>query len=53
MQPVLFHLVLQCGLWSLMAIGGNTVALGDIHRYTVAEMRWLNDAQFVSFFSLF
>lgn len=45
MQPVLFHLVLQCGLWSLMAIGGNTVALGDIHRYTVAEMRWLNDAQ--------
>ncbi|WP_300724726.1 chromate transporter [Pseudomonas sp.] len=52
MQTVLFHLMLQCALWSLMAIGGNTVALGDIHRYVVTEMRWVSDTQFVAFFAL-
>lgn len=52
MQTVLLHLMLQCGLWSLMAIGGNTVALGDIHRYTVNQMNWLSDAQFVAFFAM-
>ena len=38
MQSVLFHLMIQCALWSLMAIGGNTVALSDIHRYTVTDI---------------
>ncbi|MGA8136011.1 MULTISPECIES: chromate transporter [Pseudomonas] len=52
MQTVLFHLMIQCALWSLMAIGGNTVALGDIHRYTVTRMNWISDAQFVAFFAL-
>jgi len=52
MQNVLLHLMLQCALWSLMAIGGNTVALSDIHRYTVNEMNWISDAQFVAFFAL-
>lgn len=52
MQIVLLQLMLQCALWSLMAIGGNTVALGDIHRYAVTDMRWISDAQFVSFFAL-
>ncbi|MPQ65607.1 MULTISPECIES: chromate transporter [Pseudomonas] len=52
MQTVLFHLMIQCALWSLMAIGGNTVALGDIHRYTVTQMNWISDAQFVAFFAL-
>lgn len=52
MQTVLLHLMIQCALWSLMAIGGNTVAIGDIHRYTVVDMRWITDAQFVAFFAL-
>jgi len=52
MQSVLFHLMIQCALWSLMAIGGNTVALSDIHRYTVTDMNWITDAQFVAFFAL-
>lgn len=52
MQNVLLQLMLQCGLWSLMAIGGNTVALGDIHRYAVTDMRWVSDTQFVAFFAL-
>ena len=52
MQTVLLHLMIQCALWSLMAIGGNTVAIGDIHRYTVVDMHWITDAQFVAFFAL-
>lgn len=52
MQNTLLPLMLQCAMWSLMAIGGNTVALGDIHRYTVTDMRWVSDAQFVAFFAL-
>ncbi|WP_460149796.1 chromate transporter [Pseudomonas sp. S3_A03] len=52
MQGTLLHLMLQCALWSLMSIGGNMVALGDIHRYSVNDMNWLTDAQFVAFFAL-
>ena len=52
MQTVLLHLMIQCALWSLMSIGGNTVAISDIHRYTVTDMRWITDEQFVAFFAL-
>lgn len=52
MQTVLLHLMIQCALWSLMSIGGNTVAISDIHRYTVVDMHWITDAQFVAFFAL-
>ncbi|MDI2594703.1 chromate transporter [Pseudomonas sp. 681] len=52
MQSILLHLMIQCALWSLMSIGGNTVALSDIHRYTVTDMNWITDGQFVAFFAL-
>ncbi|NWE37618.1 chromate transporter, partial [Pseudomonas gingeri] len=45
MQSALFHLMIQCALWSLMSIGGNMVAVSDIHRYSVTDMNWLTDAQ--------
>lgn len=41
-----------CALWSVLAVGGNTVALSDIHRATVEVERWLTDAQFVALFAL-
>lgn len=52
MQSVQVQLMIQCALWSLMSIGGNAVALGDIHRYSVLQMNWVTDAQFVAFFAL-
>lgn len=52
MQGALYPLMIQCALWSLMSIGGNMVAIGDIHRYSVTDMHWLTDAQFVAFFAL-
>lgn len=52
MQTVLLQLMFNCALWSLMAIGGNSVAISDIHRYTVMQAHWVTDAQFVAFFAM-
>ncbi|MEB0039390.1 chromate transporter [Pseudomonas sp. MH10] len=52
MQSVLLQLAFNCVLWSLMAIGGNSVAISDIHRYTVMQAHWVTDAQFVAFFAM-
>lgn len=52
MQNALLQLALHCALWSLLAIGGNSVAISDIHRYSVMEAGWVTDAQFVAFFAM-
>lgn len=52
MQTVLLQLLFNCALWSLMAIGGNSVAISDIHRYAVTEAHWVTDPQFVAFFAM-
>jgi chromate transporter len=52
MQSVLLQLMFNCALWSLMAIGGNSVAISDIHRYAVLQAHWVTDAQFVAFFAM-
>jgi|SRR5471030_562335 len=52
MQSTLLQLMLHCALWSLLAIGGNSVAISDIHRFTVTQAHWVTDAQFVAFFAM-
>ncbi|MGV8918559.1 MAG: chromate transporter [Pseudomonas sp.] len=52
MQGVLLQLMFNCALWSMMAIGGNSVAISDIHRFAVIEAHWVSDAQFVAFFAM-
>jgi chromate transporter len=48
----LFKILWHCALWSVLSIGGNTVALSDIYRYTVDVEHWLNPAQFVAMFAI-
>lgn len=45
---ILWH----CALWSVLSIGGNTVALSDIYRVSVETQHWLNPKQFVAFFAI-
>ena len=46
--PILVH----CTIWSLLAIGGNAVALSDIYRYTVDVEHWIDGKQFVAAFAM-
>lgn len=48
----LARILWHCALWSVLSIGGNTVALSDIERYAVATVHWLTGAQFVAFFAI-
>jgi chromate transporter len=48
----LFRIMWHCALWSVLSIGGNTVALSDIYRYSVGVVHWLTGAQFVAFFAI-
>ena len=38
-MSTLVKLGLYCALWSVLAVGGNTVAFSDIHRTTVEVER--------------
>jgi chromate transporter len=48
----LLRILSHCALWSVLSIGGNTVALSDIYRYSVTVQHWLTGAQFVAFFAI-
>jgi chromate transporter len=48
----LFSILWHCALWSVLSIGGNTVALSDIYRVSVDSERWLTAKQFVAFFAI-
>ncbi|GAA4384630.1 chromate transporter [Tsukamurella soli] len=51
MTADLLRLLVHCSLWSVLAVGGNTVALTDIYHYTVQSQRWLTSTDFVVVFS--
>ena len=51
-MSTLVKLGLYCALWSVLAVGGNTVAFSDIHRTTVEVERCITDARFVASFAL-
>jgi chromate transporter len=48
----LFRILWHCALWSVLSIGGNTVALSDIFHYAVDVTHWLTGPQFVAFFAI-
>jgi chromate transporter len=48
----LWRLAWHNALWSVLSIGGNTVALSDVYRYAVTSMHWLTGPQFVAFFAI-
>ncbi len=48
----LLRILDHCALWSVLSIGGNTVALSDIFRYAVDVRHWLTSDQFVAFFAI-
>jgi chromate transporter len=48
----LFRILWHCALWSVLSIGGNTVALSDIFHYAVNVTHWLTGPQFVAFFAI-
>ncbi len=48
----LWRILWHCALWSVLSIGGNTVALSDIFRYAVDLRHWLTSTQFVAFFAI-
>jgi len=48
----LWRLAWHNAVWSVLSIGGNTVALSDIYRYAVTSMHWLTGPQFVAFFAI-
>lgn len=48
----LLRILAHCSLWSVLSIGGNTVALSDIYRYTVNVEHWVTGTQFVAFFAI-
>jgi chromate transporter len=48
----LWRLLWHNAMWSVLAIGGNTVALSDVYRYAVTGMHWLTGTQFVAFFAI-
>jgi chromate transporter len=48
----LWRILWHCALWSVLSIGGNTVALSDIFRYAVDVRHWLTSTQFVAFFAI-
>jgi chromate transporter len=47
-----WRILCHCALWSVLSIGGNTVALSDIYRYAVDVQHWLTGPQFVAFFAI-
>ncbi len=51
MSADLIWLAAHCALWSVLTVGGNTVALTDIYHYTVVGQRWLTGTDFVAIFS--
>lgn len=48
----LFRILWHSALWSVLSIGGNTVALSDIFHYAVDLRHWLTSNQFVAFFAI-
>jgi chromate transporter len=48
----LWRIIWHCAMWSVLSIGGNTVALSDMFRYTVDIRHWLSGTQFVAFFAI-
>lgn len=48
----LVSILWHCALWSVLSIGGNTVALSDIYRVSVDVEHWLTAQQFVAYFAI-
>lgn len=48
----LIKIFLHCSLWSVLSIGGNTVALSDIFQYAVNAEHWVTATDFVVFFAI-
>ncbi|MDR3522039.1 MAG: chromate transporter [Acidocella sp.] len=48
----LFRLFWHSALWSILSVGGMSVTLSDIFRYTVDDMHWITSAQFVAYFAI-
>jgi len=48
----LWRLLIHNAIWSVLSIGGNTVALSDVYHYAVTSMHWLTGPQFVAFFAI-
>ncbi|MEO6354363.1 MAG: chromate transporter [Oxalobacteraceae bacterium] len=48
----LIDMSLHMALLSLMAVGGVTAVLPDIHRYVVETQGWMNSEQFAALFAL-
>ncbi|MGV8893357.1 MAG: chromate transporter [Burkholderiaceae bacterium] len=48
----LIDMSLHMALLSLMAVGGVTAVLPDIHRYVVEAQGWMNSEQFAALFAL-
>jgi len=52
MSPLLFSLAWRFALYSLMAVGGISALLPEIHRQVVLENHWMSNGDFNSLFAI-